>query len=80
MGSVRTLGSTASAPGISPHRHGLALVLHVLEVGEGALELPAVDGLSGLAGVFEGYTQVAAARAGGLGRLLMMSIFIVRWL
>jgi hypothetical protein len=48
MGCVRTLGSTASAPGISPHWHSLALLLNVLEVGQSALELPAVDGLRGL--------------------------------
>lgn len=38
----------------------------IAEVGEGALEFPAVDGLRSLAGVLEGYTKVAAASAGGL--------------
>ena len=66
MGFVRTLGSTASAPGISPHWHSLGLVLDILEVGEGALELPAVDGLRGLAGVLERDTEVGAASAGAL--------------
>lgn len=65
----RTLGSTASAPGISPHGHGLSVALDVLEVGEGAAELPAVDGLGGLAGVLVRDAEVGAARAGGLGRL-----------
>ena len=60
------MGSTASAPGISSHWHGFGLVLHVLEVGEGALELPAVDGLGGLAGVLERDTQVRAPGAGAL--------------
>jgi hypothetical protein len=53
MGFVRTLGSTASAPGISPHWHSLALFLNISEVGLGALEFPAVDRLSSLAGVLE---------------------------
>jgi hypothetical protein len=53
MGFVHTLGSTASAPGISPHWHSLALLLNIVEVGFGALEFPAVDGLGGLASVLE---------------------------
>lgn len=43
--------------------------LDVLEVGDGALELPAVDGLGGLAGVLEGDTEVGAASAGALSGL-----------
>jgi hypothetical protein len=39
---------------------------NIAEVGEGALELPAVDSLSGLAGVLEGDTEVAAAGASRL--------------
>lgn len=66
MGCVRTLGSTASAPGISPHWHSLALLLDVLEVGEGALKLPAVDGLGGLASILEADSQVRATSAGAL--------------
>lgn len=58
MGCVHTLGSTASAPGISSHWDGLALVLDVLEVGGGARELPSVDGLGGLASVLEGDPEV----------------------
>jgi len=45
------------------------VTLDVLEVLEGAGDLPAVDGLGGLAGVLERNTEVGAARAGGLGRL-----------
>lgn len=62
----RTLRSTASAPGISAHWHGLDMALHILEVGEGAGDLPAVDGLGGLAGVLVGDTEVGAAGACGL--------------
>lgn len=61
MGLVHTLGSTASAPGISSHWDSLALVLDVLEVFAGAAELPAVDGLGGLARVLEGNPEVGAA-------------------
>ena len=68
-GPSRTLGSTASAPGISPHGDGLSVRLDVLEVLEGAGDLPAVDGLGGLAGVLERNTEVGTASAGGLGRL-----------
>lgn len=63
---LRTLGSTASAPGISPHRHGLAVLLDILEECDGALQLPAVDGLGSLAGVLVGNAQVGAAGAGAL--------------
>lgn len=66
---LRTLGSTASAPSISPHGHRLGLVLDVVEIGEGALQLPSVDGLRGLAGVLERHTQVGTASAGALGGL-----------
>jgi hypothetical protein len=38
----------------------------IAEVGEGALELPAVDGLGSLAGVLEGDAEVAAAGASRL--------------
>ena len=55
---LRTLGGTASAPGIAAHRDCLRVVLDVLEVREGAAELPAVDGLCGLPGVLEADTQI----------------------
>ena len=45
------------------------MALDVLEVGEGASELPAVDGLGGLASVLVRDTEVGAAGARGLGRL-----------
>lgn len=61
LDGLRTLSGTASAPSISPHWDRLVLGLHILEVGEGALELPAVDGLGGFAGVLEGDTEVGAA-------------------
>ena len=64
-----TLGSAASAPGITPHRNRLLVLLDILEEGQGALELPAVDGLRCLAGVLERDAEVGAARAGALCRL-----------
>jgi hypothetical protein len=45
------------------------VALDVLEVLESAGDLPAVDGLSGLAGVLERDTEVGAASAGALGGL-----------
>lgn len=63
------MSGTASAPGISPHGYGLLVLLHVLEEGDGARQLPAIDGLRGLAGVLVGDAEVGAARACGLGGL-----------
>ena len=63
------MGSTASAPGITSHGNCLFLLHHVLEEGDGAGEFPAVDGLGGLAGVFEGGAQVGAPGAGGFARV-----------
>lgn len=62
-----TLGGATSAPGISPHGNSLDVSLDILKVLDGALKLPAVDGLGGLAGVLEGHTEVGATGAGGLG-------------
>lgn len=45
------------------------MLLHILEELDGALKLPAVDGLGGLAGVFERDTEVGTARAGGFSGL-----------
>ena len=45
------------------------MVLDVLEVLEGTGDLPAVDGLGGLAGVLERNTEVGTASAGALGVL-----------
>lgn len=66
---LRTLSSTASAPSIAPHGHGFDMVRDILEVGQGAAELPAVDGLRRLAGVLEGDAEVGAASARALGRV-----------
>lgn len=41
----------------------------VVQVGEGALELPAIDGLGGFTGIFERDTEVGAAGAGRFGGL-----------
>jgi hypothetical protein len=63
------LGGAAGATGVSAHGDGLLVLLHVLEEGNSTLELPAVDGLGGLAGVLEGDTEVGTAGAGRLGGL-----------
>lgn len=65
----RTLGSTASAPGISSHRHRLLLLHHILEERDGTGDLPAIDCLGGFAGVLEGGAEVGATSAGGFGGL-----------
>lgn len=64
----RTLGGTADGAAVASHGDGLLLLADILEELLGALELPAVDGLSSLAGVLERNTEVRAARAGGLRR------------
>lgn len=61
------MGSAANGTAVAAHRDGLALLLDVLEELDGALELPAVDGLGGLASVLEGHTEVGTAGAGRLG-------------
>jgi len=63
------LGGAASRAGVAAHGDGLLVLLDVLEEGDGALELPAVDGLGGLAGVLEGDAEVGTAGAGRLGGL-----------
>jgi hypothetical protein len=65
----RTLGGAASAAGISSHGDGLLVLLDVLEELDSSLQLPAVDGLSGLSGVLEGNSEVGTAGAGRLGGL-----------
>lgn len=62
----RTLGGAASAAGISSHGDGLLVLLDVLEELDSSLQLPAVDGLSGLSGVLEGNSEVGTAGAGRL--------------
>lgn len=53
---LRTLCATASAASISSHGNALLQFLDILEVLDRALDLPAVDGLGGLAGVLEADT------------------------
>lgn len=62
----RTLSSSASAASVSSHGDSLGLLLHILEELDGAGQLPAIDGLCGLAGVLEGNSQVGAASASRL--------------
>jgi len=64
----RTLGSPADAAAVTSHGDGLDLLDDVLEELLGAGELPAIDGLGGLAGVLERNTEVRAARASRLRR------------
>lgn len=61
-----TLSSASSAAGVPPHGDSLLVLQDISEVGEGAVELPAVDSLGSLAGVLEGYAEVAAAGASRL--------------
>lgn len=63
---VRTLRSAADGASIAAEGDDLLLLLDVLKELDGALQLPAVDGLGSLAGVLEGNTEVGTA---GLGRL-----------
>lgn len=65
--SIRTLSSAAGTTGVAAHGDSLGVVLDVLEELDGTLELPAVDGLGGLAGVLERNTEVGTAGAGRLG-------------
>lgn len=65
-GGSLTLSGASSGTGVAPHGNGLLVVEDVAEVGEGALKLPSVDGLGGLAGVLERNTEVGAASAGAL--------------
>ncbi|KAK5627297.1 hypothetical protein RRF57_003012 [Xylaria bambusicola] len=62
----RTLGSSAGAASVSSHGDGLSLLLDVLEELDGPGQLPAIDGLSGLAGVLEGNSEVGTAGASRL--------------
>ena len=70
-----TLGVAASAASESSEGNNLGLVLDVVEEGKSALQLHAVDGLGGLAGVLEADTQVRAPGAGALsGRNFLSSV------
>lgn len=66
-GIVRTLSSAANGASVAAHGDSLRLLLDVLKELDGALQLPAVDGLGGLAGVLEGHSEVGTAGAGRLG-------------
>ena len=61
-----TLSSASNAAGVPPHGDSLLVLQDISEVGKGAVKLPAVDSLSSLAGVLEGYAEVAAAGASRL--------------
>lgn len=61
---VRTLGASTNAASKSSHGNSLLVLLDVLEEGNSALELPAVDGLGGLAGVLERNSEIGTAGAG----------------
>lgn len=61
------MGSAADRASVAAEGDGLGLLLDVLEELEGALQLPSVDGLGGLAGVLEGDTEVGTAGAGRFG-------------
>ena len=61
-----TLGGAAGGTSVAAHGDGLLVLKDVAQVGEGALELPSVDGLGGLAGVLERHTEVGTASAGAL--------------
>jgi len=61
-----SLCSTSSSASVSPHGDGLLVLNDVIEERLCPLELPSIDGLSGLSGVLEAHTQVGAARAGAL--------------
>lgn len=65
-GGLLTLGGAASAASVAAHGNGLLVLQDVTKVGEGALELPSVDGLGGLAGVLERDTEVGTASASAL--------------
>jgi len=51
---MHTLTRSSCTPSVPPHGHGLLLLNHIVEVGQCALQLPAVDRLRRLAGVLEG--------------------------
>lgn len=64
----RTLSGPADRASIASHGNGLLLLDDVLEESLGALQLPAVDRLSRLAGVLERHPEVRPAGASRLRR------------
>ena len=65
----RTLSGSSDGAIVPPHRDSLLVLLDILKELDGTLELPAVNGLGGLAGVLEGNAEVGTAGAGRLGGL-----------
>jgi len=63
----RTLSASTSAASISSHRDSLLQFGDILEVLDGAVDFPASDGGSGLAGVLEADTQVTSTAASRFG-------------
>ena len=66
---TRTLRCPPGTTGISPHGYRFFMIDHIAQVCQCALDLPAIDGLSRFAGVFEGDTEVGAMGAGGFALL-----------
>lgn len=64
---VRTLGGPAGAASISAHGNSFLVLLHILEEGDSASQLPAIDGLGSFPRVLERHAEVRAAGAGRLG-------------
>ena len=63
------MSSAASAASVPPHGDSHGLLGDVVEVGQSLLQLHAVDGLGGLAGVLEADAEVRAPGAGALSVL-----------
>ena len=66
-----TLRTPSRTPCIPPHWNSLFLLNHIVQVGQSALELPAVDRLGRFAGIFERYAEIGAASSGGLSRFYL---------
>lgn len=60
------LSAATGATSVPPHWNCLLVLLHILEEGHSALQLPAVDYLSRFAGVLERYPEVRAASSSRL--------------
>ncbi len=67
--SQLTLSGATGSTSESSHGDSLLVLLNVLEELHGALELPAVDSLCGLASVLERNTEIGTAGASGLRRV-----------
>ena len=53
-----TLCASSSAASISPHGNGLLHLLHILQVLDRSLNLPAIDCLCGFSGILEADSEV----------------------